>query len=93
MDRKRAKELLPIIQAYADGAEIEYLRLQCGDKPWESLGDNWFLHRFSDDGENFEYRIKPKAREFHIFEGSSGWCVVPKNAACAGMIKVREVDG
>ena len=63
MDRNRAKELLPIIEAYANGDVIQF-RLPEAD--W--LDDAWtdddeFLE---DDDIDIEYRIKPKPREFFV---------------------------
>ena len=57
MNRERAKELLPIIQAFADGAEIE----------WKGgVGTGW-RKSSCEFADNTEYRIKPKEpREFWI---------------------------
>ena len=57
MTRENAKKLLPIIQAYADGKEIE-----CKD-----LHDDWHSSEdFNFDSEPENYRIKkePKYRQF-----------------------------
>ena len=51
--RENAKELLPIIKAYSEGKEIEFLNL--GGK-WKLLTDPNF------DGEPFQYRIKPEPK-------------------------------
>ena len=51
--RENAKELLPIIKAYSEGKEIEFLNL--GGK-WTLLTDPNF------DGEPFQYRIKPEPK-------------------------------
>ena len=51
--RENAKELLPIIKAYSEGKEIEFLNL--GNK-WKLLTDPNF------DGEPFQYRIKPETK-------------------------------
>ena len=57
MNRDRARELLPIIQAYANGEEIQ----------WHTETTSWLACK---DDEQFtypcEYRIKPKPREFII---------------------------
>lgn len=50
MDRNRAKQLLPIIQAYAEGKTIQSRLLT---SPWYDEEDPYF-----DD--NIEYRIKPE---------------------------------
>lgn len=59
--RENAKKLLPIIKAYSEGKEIEFLNL--GSK-WKLLTDPDF------DGEPFQYRIKsePKYRPFKDVE-------------------------
>lgn len=61
MTRENVKKLLPIIKAYSEGKEIEFLNL--GGK-WELLTDPNF------DGEPFQYRIKsePKYRPFKNVE-------------------------
>lgn len=51
MDRKRAKELLPIIEAFANGEDVQIK--MAGD--WVSYDKHAFL-----DGA--EYRIRPKKR-------------------------------
>ena len=55
--RENAKKLLPIIKAYSEGKEIEFLNLE---GKWKLLLDPNF------DGEPFQYRIKsePKYRPF-----------------------------
>ncbi len=62
LNRDRAKELLPIIEAFANGEDIQF-RVQadkeCGSDVWAphpSTGISLKSH--------VEYRIKPKAREF-----------------------------
>ena len=105
MNRDRAKELLPIIEAFANGEGVEFKPRQCGDKPWKSLDDFWNLTESTDDY-NMEYRIKPKAREFWLCASwpnpkTSDYAVYPiKNAFgddeilydhYDSYIKVREV--
>ena len=51
--RENAKKLLPIIKAYSEGKEIEFLNL---GKKWKLLPDPDF------DGEPFQYRIKPEPK-------------------------------
>lgn len=52
MDRNQAKQLLPIVQAYAEGKAIES-RCVKGDK---SL---WYDDEYPSFDDDFEYRIKP----------------------------------
>jgi len=59
MNRERAKELLPIIQAFADGKSIQ-LRRNYADG-WEDLCSP---ANFNNIG--FEWRIKPEPRVFWI---------------------------
>ena len=55
MDRKRAKELLPIIEAYAEGKTIQY-----------KTSDEWTDDpNFSPEWE-FQYRIKPEPKEWWL---------------------------
>lgn len=56
MNRERARELLPIIQAFADGGEIE---CRHPDLVWRHA------HEFLGDG--YEYRIKTKPREWWLW--------------------------
>ena len=58
MNRERAKELLPIIQAFAEGKDI-----QCKDQD-----GNWHtdVAKYPDFSRPNEWRIKPEPREFTI---------------------------
>ena len=71
MNRNRAKELLPIIQAFAEGKDIQYKT---------ELSNGWNKASypiFSDEREYREYRIKPEPREFLILVSvdDEGVCV------------------
>ena len=57
MNRKQAKELLPIIQAYVNGWEIEIR----GSDEWIDLCDNPIF-----DGVPENYRIKPEPRVIYL---------------------------
>ena len=59
MDRNQAKALLPIIQAYAEGKEIEIF--DCTKKMWETA----ILPHF--DCDSIFYRIKPETT-YHPFK-------------------------
>lgn len=53
MTRERAKELLPVMQAYAEGKEVQYRASDYERDEWISTGDPiWFGH--------YDYRIKPE---------------------------------
>ena len=54
MTREEAKELLPIIQAFAEGKTIQF---KTKDRPWFDLLDNNLEMR-----EVFKYRIKPESK-------------------------------
>lgn len=87
MTRERAKELLPVIQAFAEGKAIEYRVIQ--ERPWERIYDpGW------DNG--VEYRIKPEPREWWITMPGSLAYMSREEAqrfgpADAKLIHVREV--
>jgi hypothetical protein len=90
MDRERAKELLPIIQAFAEGKAIQW-RASLYD-PWitiDCLGD-------IPDAKGFEYRIKPeptKPRDWWINEYANGIGApyISRDQAdeCAGSNRIR----
>ena len=57
MTPERAKELLPIIEAYASGAEIQSRR---DDEEWRDESYPLF------NSTSYEFRIKPAPREFWV---------------------------
>ena len=70
MNRERAKELLPIIQAFAEGKAIEY---RYKDGKWKSPTISPLFEdlSFNDD---IEYRIKPEPEVIYVnkwFDGSN----------------------
>ena len=79
--RENAKKLLPIIKAYSEGKEIEFLNL--GNK-WKLLTDPNF------DGEPFQYRIKsePKYRPFESVEEC--WEEMQKHHPFGWLIDIME---
>ena len=54
MNRERAKELLPIIQAYAEGKKLQYKVVGYDD--WHDVDDEDGIN----EGTRYEYRIKPE---------------------------------
>lgn len=56
MTREEAKELLPIIKAFAEGKEIQYRT--CSDK-WEDIKEN---ERVNFTSPPSDYRIKPEPK-------------------------------
>ena len=61
MTREEAKELLPIIQAFAEGKTIQSKQINAPDKEWRDIEECNFLRDHS-------YRIKPKYRPFRTQE-------------------------
>jgi hypothetical protein len=93
MNRNRAKELLPIIQAFAEGKDIQYR------PPSE---DRWcdFPSGYGFNDHEGEYRIKPEPFEcwVNVYDGRLSDCTWPtKEAANRGddsvkTIHMREVE-
>ena len=94
MNRERAKKLLPIIQAFAEGKEIEYKspsHINPRDK-WDSIEKDHDL-----DIDQWLYRIKPEPREFTVViyadddkRAYNGWAPYV-GVGGEELIKVREV--
>lgn len=57
MNRERAKELLPVIQAFAEGKTVQF-RGTVNDSMWQDDLGKWSVLEF--DIEEYEYRIKPE---------------------------------
>ena len=104
MNRERAKELLPIIEAFVEGKDIEFRPYQYnpaeGDPPdWSDLPkfEDAVIMTFPCD--DYEYRIKTVPREFWIDLSPTsthtriykGRPIPGSNAAGSERIKVREV--
>lgn len=65
MDAQRAKELLPIIQAFADGKQIQFKSVCKNKWEWKDVEDpQWF--------DRNEYRVKPEPKEVWVNEYPSG---------------------
>lgn len=62
MTRERAKELLPVIKAFAEGKIIQILG---NNGQWFDLKDFPGLNA-TFDSENCEFRLKPEPREFWL---------------------------
>ena len=99
MNRERAKELLPIIQAFAEGKEIQFRLDEIIKSTWSDLHEET---AFTFPADDYEYRIKPKPREFWIEIGCNGKHVrgagwyeegdkLPEKHGSVEIIKVREV--
>ena len=92
MTRERAKELLPVIQAFADGKTIQ--------AKWDDRKDTWDDQINPDfaDYPSLKYRVKPEPREWYLkIAGESeitGWGYGPDLGILGTkqtIIKVREV--
>ena len=64
MNRQQAKELLPIIQAFAEGKTIQYRH---GDVDWVDVAPYNALS-FSDDASKYRIKSKSKYRPFNDAE-------------------------
>ena len=84
MDRNQAKELLPIIQAYAEGKVIESRCIK-GDK---SL---WYDDEDPSFDDEFEYRIKPEPKYRPFKDAEECWQEMLKHQPF-GWVKSKE-DG
>ena len=72
MDRNQAKELLPIIQAYAEGKAIESRCIKGDTSLWYDDKDP----SFDDD---FEYRIKPEPKYRPFAKAEECWVEMCKH--------------
>lgn len=61
MNRERAKELLPIIQAYAEGKTIQYIGVNFEN--WHDVDNELEI-----DSMRYKYRIKPESKYNEIFK-------------------------
>lgn len=70
MNKEQTKEMIKVMQAYVDGAEIEYL----------GPHENW-IHA-DEPGWNFQritYRIKPKPVEYYVLVNAKGEAIGVSN--------------
>ena len=65
MKRKEVKQAIKVLQAWLDGAAIE--ERPNWDRKWCAFTDTMYF----EFGHNFEYRIKPKPREFWLWDSPS----------------------
>ena len=59
MDRERVKNIIPILQGFVDGGEIQQRSISYGTK-WREQGGSIVI------GGEWEYQLKPKAREWWL---------------------------
>ena len=89
MNRERARSLLPIIQAFADGKIIQ---TKYNDRRYRK--DTWFDTPDPEWYEHHDHRIKPEPREFWLYPIGNEWGGVDsedKAKPYSGVFKVREV--
>lgn len=67
MTPERAKELLPVIQAYADGKEVECRRPPHGS--WAEVQHPLWANAI-------DYRVKPEVPQYRLFQYKNGPIVV-----------------
>lgn len=67
MNRQEAKQMLPIIQAYAEGKEIEF-RSKGFDEEWKKVNEIPGLSYSS-----FDYRVKPKPQYRPFKDAEECW--------------------
>ena len=85
MNRTRARELLPIIEAFANGEDIQ---CRCHtDKQWVDFRASEEMECLHD----VDYRIKPSPREFYLIKDKNGDWHTTQRRNPNGPIKVREV--
>ncbi len=74
MDRNKAKELLPIIQAYAEGKSIEYSSITDVSKAWREV--TYFPLGMID---SFKFRIKPEPKYRSFKDAKECWAEMQKH--------------
>lgn len=84
MNRQQAKELLPIIQAFAEGKTIQ---VKGPDNRWYDYSGN---HKLKFDSDPQKYRIKPKPKYRPFVDKEECWQEMLKHQPF-GWIKYKEV--
>lgn len=84
MDRNRAKTLLPIIQAYAEGKTIQSRCVKGDTSLWYDDEDP----SFDDD---FEYRIKPEPNYRPFKDAEECWAEMQKHQP-VGFMKFKDTE-
>lgn len=95
MTRERAKELLPVFQAWAEGKEVQVA--MAGTEDWKHYGQPSPLSdpdRLSDpnfENPNWKWRVKPEAREWDMFVTREGILKSSTSERGLELIRVREI--
>lgn len=87
MTRGEAKQLLPIIQAFAEGRPIQYRMKDIKSAKWNDIFKNY--HEFSPH--SFQYRIKPEPKYRPFKDEKECWQEMLKHQPF-GWVKYKE-DG
>lgn len=64
MTRERAKELLPVLQAWAEGKEVQVTL--AGTEEWNNYGQPSPLIDPNFENPKWKWRVKPEAREWWV---------------------------
>lgn len=84
MNRKEAKELLPIIQAFSEGRVIEFSSITDVSKAWREVTD-FPIGMIK----NFKFRIKPEPKYRPFKDAKECWAEMQKHQPF-GWIKGKE---
>lgn len=84
MDRQQAKELLPIIQAFAEGKIIQSRRI---NGMWIDLEMKTALNIISLINEPQKYRIKPEPKYRPFKDAEECWCEMLKHEPFGWVIR------
>lgn len=87
MTRGEAKQLLPIIQAFAEGRPIQYRMKDIKSAKWNDIYKNY--HEFSPH--SFQYRIKPEPKYRPFANAEECWQVMQKHQP-VGWVKNKRND-
>lgn len=85
MTRGEAKQLLPIIQAFAEGRPIQYRMKDIKSAKWNDINKNY--HEFSPH--SFQYRIKPEPKYRPFKDAEECWQEMQKHQPF-GWVKEKE---
>ena len=86
MDRNQAKQLLPIIQAYAEGKSIEFSSITDVSKAWREVAD--FPLGMID---SFKFRIKPEPKYRPFKDAEECWNEMKKHQP-VGFMKFKDTE-
>ena len=85
MNRNQAKELMPIIQAFAEGKIIETRRKPSAVKGTD-IPNDWTEMKEIEFWNNTEYRVKPKQKYRPFKDAEECWQEMQKHQPC-GWVK------